>query len=306
MVAVQTETAKVVLRRSHPLRTRQWLETESAVLQYLATKGFPAARQLQTRTLDPFVEHEGRFWAVFDYIEGRQVAAPTESELVAIARTQAQLHNALAAFPDAARYATFAESVRPRKNWAYIVPLADTLKFLNRMQAQGDLANLPDSPVMETVREYLQICRQRLIRIAQGLPQLPGILTHYDYGQYNILLGQDGRPTVIDFDLLIWESPAANLARAINVVARPRWMGPFEPEKMAAYVDAYQTQRRLSDDERRALPGLLRLYMLQYVIFQAILCTQEPDLASQISDEQAMWAYLLGDEALADMTGSEL
>ena len=63
VAVVDTDAGRLVVRRSHATRTRQWLELEAAVLSHLAETGFPAVRQRRSLEDEPFIEHEGRFWA---------------------------------------------------------------------------------------------------------------------------------------------------------------------------------------------------------------------------------------------------
>ena len=57
-----------------------------------------------------------------------------------------------------------------------------------------------------------------------------------------------------------------------------RLLGPSPTailHRAALYLAAYESARPLSDPERSALPSLLRLFVLQYVIFHALLCIEE-------------------------------
>jgi Ser/Thr protein kinase RdoA (MazF antagonist) len=295
--AVSTTTGTVVVRQSHPSRTRQWLELEAAVLQYLACVNFPAVRQRVTLAGQPFIEREGTFWAAFEHVDADLAVPPNDAQLATLARLQAGLHEELVCFPAAELWASWTRQPRPRKTWACIVPLADTLAFLNQLNLERRLSESLPGPFAGAAIAPIHQGRLRLEGIVRQLPDLPGMLTHYDYGQYNVLFAADGPATVIDFDLLCWESPAANLARALSVVARRQWMGPFEPSLAAAYLAAYESERSLTDSERTALPGLLRLFVLQYVIFHALLCIEEFKAAA-LPDER--WVQAMRDDLQRD------
>jgi Ser/Thr protein kinase RdoA (MazF antagonist) len=300
---VSTPTGKVVLRQSHPSRTRQWLELEAAVLEHLARTNFPAVRQRPTLTGQPFVDHEGTFWAAFEYIDASLAAEPDDAQLATIARLQARLHSALSTFPAADRWASWTRLPRPRKSWAYIVPLADTLALLDQLALEQRVAEALPNPLADDILLPIRQCRLRLERITRLLPDLPGMLTHNDYSQYNVLFAADAAATVIDFDLLCWESPAANLARALSVIARRQWMSPFEPDRAAAYLAAYEAEHTLDHRERAALPGLLRLFVLQYVIFHALLCIEESKTAPAEGWVRAMRDDLQRDDELEAIGG---
>ncbi len=211
---------------------------------------------------------------------------------------QARLHAALADLPGAERWAWWARQPRQRKTWAWIVPLAETLGFLDRIGIEQRVGEALPPSSAEATLHLVRGGRLRVEQVSRQLSDLPGMLTHNDYGQYNVLFGRDGRVAVIDFDLLCWESPAANLARAISVAARKEWMGPFEPGLAATYLAAYESERPLGDPERQALPALLRLFVLQYVIFHALLCVEECKAGPVEQGVRAMRDDLQRDEEL--------
>ena len=58
--------------------------------------------------------------------------------------------------------------------------------------------------------------------------------------------------------------------------------------------------------ERAALPGLLRLFVLQYVIFHALLCIEESKTVARRRWVQAMHDDLQRDDELAVIEGDWL
>ena len=164
---VQTTTGHIAVRRSHPARTRPWLDLEAAVLDHLAQVRFPAVRQYRTAAGQPFIEHAGRFWSVFKYIEASILTRPDDGQLATLAHLQARLHVVLATFPAADRWMDWAGQWRPRKSWAYIVPLADTLAFLEQVAIEPCRAqNLPSSRC-RAAQPGLCRCHHRLSRSAR-------------------------------------------------------------------------------------------------------------------------------------------
>jgi Ser/Thr protein kinase RdoA (MazF antagonist) len=298
VISVRTPTGRAIVRCSNPTRTRTWLKLEADVLSYLADIEFPSVRQLRTPNDQPFVEHDGYLWSVFDFVDGTMAKQPSNSELVTLAQTQAGLHIALDSMPDCRKWRDYASSFRLRKSWAYIVPLAATRDFVDWVEIHDAVAAAEGRNDLDEVKKHLQECVSRIDDITADLPELPGILTHYDYGQYNVLFNSDGVATVIDFDLLSWESPTANLARGINMAGRAEWMGGFLADRASNYLAAYNERRRLSLEELTALPLLMRLFVLQYPIFHALLYLEAIDDTSRTRWAQAMAHDLVRDAEL--------
>lgn len=299
VAVVDTDAGRLVVRRSHATRTREWLELEAAVLSHLAEMDFPAVRQRRTLEDEPFIEHEGRFWAVFDFVDGRPADPPSDQQVAALGRLHAELHTALTQVPDADRHADYAASFRPRKSWAYLVPLAATGKFIDEIDLTTRLAAAGDRPDMADVLAHLASCRERTEAALADLPELAEQLTHYDFGQCNILFDASGEATVVDFDLLIWDSTAADVARAINAVGRFGSMGPLLPVKAAKYLAAYHAAGPLNAEATAALPALLRLYVLQQPIFHTLMYLEASDPAWQSRWAQAIAKDLSRDEELS-------
>ncbi len=298
VAVVDTDAGRLVVRRSHATRTREWLELEAAAIAHLAETEFPAVRQRRTLEGEPFIEHEGRFWAAFDFVDGRPADPPSDRQVAALGRLHGELHTALARVPAADQHADYAASFRPRKSWAYLVPLAATGRFIDEIDLTARLAAAGDRPELAAVLEHMASCRERTEAALADLPELAEQLTHYDFGQCNVLFGASGEATVIDFDLLIWDSPAADVARAINAVGRFGSMGPLLPVKAAKYLAAYHATRPLDAESIAALPALLRLYVLQQPIFHTLMYLEADDPAWQSRWAQAIAKDLSRDEEL--------
>ena len=98
--AVSTTAGKVVLRQSHPSRTRQWLELEAAVLEHLARVDFPAVRQRPTLGR-PTLHRPPRDASGPPSSTSTQasLSQPDDAQLATLARLQARLHGVLARLP---------------------------------------------------------------------------------------------------------------------------------------------------------------------------------------------------------------
>jgi Ser/Thr protein kinase RdoA (MazF antagonist) len=292
---VTTDGGKVLVRRSHQTRTRPWLAMEAEVLAHLQRAGFPAVRQRRTGGGEAFIEWAERFWAVFDRPAGRRVDPANDGQLAELARLQGRLHAVLAKMPRADRHAAFAAEPRARKSWSHLVPLAATGQFLEQLDLPARLAAAGEGRDSAAVRKHVADCRKRIEAASDGLPPLEGQLTLCDYGQHAVVFGADGAATVADFDLLIWDAPAAGVARAMNVAARFGAFGPLLPVKAAAYLKAYHAALPLGAAELAALPALLRLSVLQQPIFHAMRHLETADPAWQ-----ARWAEVVGKDLARD------
>jgi len=108
-------------------------------------------------------------------------------------------------------------------------------------------------------KELYQIKRAQLKKVWNSLPSGP---VQGDLCPYNLLFQQDKISTVFDYNIA---GDEVLLNECIGVAVFLAWHYDFEgketpEERYEAYIDAYETERPLSDREREMIPHLFRAF----------------------------------------------
>jgi homoserine kinase type II len=229
---VDTDGGRYVLRAYRPLR-RERIRREHALIAYVAGHGLPAPGPLPSRDGETLLERDGRFYALFPYVEGRRVPRPvlTGKEAAATGRFLARLHDVLAGY--AGPCPTERELSSPPDRARTVAEIEDLLRLVP-----------PDDAVargrLESRRAWL------LERPAPGHPDLCGIpfqVLHGDYQETNLFFDDAGVCGVIDWD------QAYRGPRGWEVVRALDFMLGFDPLLCAAFLRAYRARLALSDED---------------------------------------------------------
>lgn len=103
---------------------------------------------------------------------------------------------------------------------------------------------------------------RRLVADADPDP-LPTQLVHGDYRSANILVAGPGIAAVIDFEEARFDHRIDELARsAVMLGTRFRDWGPVSPEVRTAFLDGYQSERRMTAVEATWWDALVLWYSL--------------------------------------------
>lgn len=113
-----------------------------------------------------------------------------------------------------------------------------------------------------TVPAAAQDALRRLVADADPDP-LPTQLVHGDYRSANILVAGPGIAAVIDFEEARFDHRIDELARsAVMLGTRFRDWGPVSPEVRTAFLDGYQSERRMTAVEATWWDALVLWYSL--------------------------------------------
>lgn len=216
--------------------------TEAAALPFclgltdhLAARGYPAARPERDRTGGWIGRLNDRPAAVVQWVEGAWLRQPRRADHAAGGRALAELHGLAADF-DRRR----ANPVGPQA-WEALWERCDEA---TSGRADAD----PERAMVLSLRARMD----RLPSIEDGLPGGP---IHADYFPDNVLFQDGAISGVIDFYFACDGAWAYDLAIALNA-----WAFDAEGRRDAlafdAFLDGYESVRRLTPDERAALPGL--------------------------------------------------
>jgi homoserine kinase type II len=210
-----------------------------ALLETLAEAGFPSARPRRTAEGGLIARVRGKPCAIVAFLPGTSPRRPSPPQCRAIGSALARLHEGLAGFAatrtNALGVAAWGAMLRPR------MEAIDALFPGLAEEVAADLAAVE----------------------AAWPATLPRGIIHADLFPDNALFLGDAVSGVIDFYFACEDALAYDLAVCLNA-----WC--FEPDrsfnltKGMALVAGYQAVRRLSDEERAALPILARGAALRF------------------------------------------
>jgi len=189
---IHTETAKYVLKsRWGILGTKEKLNIEIELMQFLKNCGFPVPLIFNNQSNSPFTSYDNKHWILFEHIDGN-LFSRNRDELFNAAHCHARLSTLL--------NNQFSQeySVYPDENRNF---LADTKKIFDKKSSHLDkdmeakeLYFCYKSFLEDTVRELMDqkdnICKRTLV-------------LHADYHPLNILFSDNRVRAVLDFEDVI-------------------------------------------------------------------------------------------------------
>ena len=201
------------------------------VMGHLADHGYPSARPMADRQGRVLQRLRGKPAAIVEFLTGLSVRRPTAAHCKEAGRGLAQLHLA------GADFGQVRENDLGQAGWgplfARLHADAEGLKPGLAAVIQGDLD-----------------------RLASAWPtSLPGGLIHADYFPDNVFFRDGAFAAAIDYYFACTDAYAYDVAVALNA-----WCfepdGSFNVTSAHAFVAGYEQARRLSAQERAALPVL--------------------------------------------------
>lgn len=207
---------------------------------WLGQTGLPVSAPVATLDGRLQVEADGVSLGLQRQIDGSLLDITDPAQVRMAGTVLAQVHDALAVYPEADR----APGLDPPSN-----PLAEKIN--------GWLDSCPDH-----VPAAAQDALRRLVADADPDP-LPTQLVHGDYRSANILVAGPGIAAVIDFEEARFDHRIDELARsAVMLGTRFRDWGPVSPEVRTAFLDGYQSERRMTAAEATWWDPLVLWYSL--------------------------------------------
>jgi homoserine kinase type II len=236
---LETEAGRFILTIFEKRTKRADLPFFMDVMETLAAKSVPASRPMRTRDGGLLGEVHGKACAIITFLTGVSPKRPTPALCRAVGVKLAEMHLALEDFPGARANALSVEAwgplIRPRR------ALADQLRPGLADAVEADLA-----------------------AVEKAWPRdLPQGVIHADLFPDNTLFLGDEAKGLIDFYFACTDALAYDLAVCLNAWCfEPR--GAFNLTKGQALIGGYDTVRKLSAEEREALPLLARGAALRF------------------------------------------
>jgi homoserine kinase type II len=232
--------SKLLLRRyDTPGITADEIGLQHEVMLHLGRRSSIVAPPLQDTGGATFGNDDGRFWAVFPFIEGTAGATGRVAALqtaVALAR----LHQLLSPF----------QPSLPRRKADLLSTLATCRDVAEEMSADRT-----DGPI--DWRQFSEICASAERLLANLHDVLPRRIVHGDVHPFNVIWQGAGGVGIIDFDCVHEAERMWDVAAIVDNYARPEPSAPIDPSSAAAILRAYDETEKLSSAERRSLGAFL-------------------------------------------------
>ena len=236
---LETEAGRFILTIFEKRTKRADLPFFMDVMERLAAKGVPAPRPMRTREGGLLSDVHGKACAIITFLTGVSPKRPNAAQCRAIGVKLAEMHVALQGFPGARANALSVDAwgplIRPRHALAYAL--------------RPGLADAVEADLTAVEKAW-----------PRDLPQ--GVI-HADLFPDNPLFLGDEVNGLIDFYFAGADALAYDLAVCLNAWCfEPR--GAFNLTRGQALIGGYDSVRKLSAEERDALPVLARGAALRF------------------------------------------
>jgi homoserine kinase type II len=241
---VVTDRGAAIFLRINENKAEDEVVYEARVVAHLASRGVATPAPLNATSGQPFARLQNKPITLFPWVAGRHLGARevARRHVEKVGAQLARLHLCGADFPErrpgiytlehiGQRFRTFARSGDPKLS--QVVPLI-----------REELERLP----------------------VERTPDLPEGLIHQDLFRDNVLWGDDGDAiaALIDFEQAAWGRWAYDLA--VTILAWCFHDDAFDAPLVAEMLRGYESVRRLTDNERVALPMEARVAAVRFTV----------------------------------------
>ncbi len=305
-VVVHTSIGKKVLKLHRARHQPPAIIYGHSILTRLAQLDFPAPRLTATPDGETFINHAGRIYALFDFVEGINYSLnfllrTHRLKLMAMAgQTLACLHRQLNGFmPEGQHHLGFTSYTGPwRRGLTWFIDKVDELKEKSR-----NLSNSEDKTHADWLIQNSNYVLDELAPLNDTLCQapLPRLVIHGDYGLHNLIFQKDGTATPMDFESsrLEWR-----LSDLVSCLSRLRYgKRAYDFESIRCFMTAYQAEYPIGADEWRFLPQVWRFHKLRaaLIYWNSYFETGGPGsklISARDAVSQAEWALNYPDKLL--------
>ena len=214
------------------------------LMKHLAARNIPCPLPLITRSGLDHTYIQGKAVAIVTFLNGASTEAPTLSKLYDLGVKTAMLHEATADF------SMHRVNDLSLKGWRTLI---------NKIQGETSALHPDLGQIMEDEWRYLD---------AHWPDALPSGVIHADLFQDNVFFIDETLSGFIDFYFACNDMYAYELAIIINAWCFDE-QKKYNPAKVRALLQGYQSVRMLSKDEHASLPILLRGSALRFLLTRA-------------------------------------
>jgi Ser/Thr protein kinase RdoA (MazF antagonist) len=266
---VSTQDGKKFLKCYKKTVDREAIQNEHSILTYLAQASYPAPRLSHTPAGDTFVEESGKFYALFDYLEGYFQfhhyifpAGQTGRFVAACGQTLGELHHILKDFAPAGCNPNGFQS-RQGPRWRELPWYLDQLQ---EVRLAGGRLNPADGHSHRDNIGQAGWLEDRLQALDETLraADLPRLIIHGDYGPYNVFFKPGAPVLILDFELARLDWRLTDLANALYFFAIGR--SGFRFNSLAQFLGGYFRGYPVDRGEMQFLPDVWQFLLLRRVI----------------------------------------
>lgn len=251
---IETARGKYFLRRRNPTFTRESIDFELGLIEYLVSVGFPTARLIRTKDGCLSVRVEKSYWELYEYLPGERFSVANRDQICSAAGLLASFHQA------AARYCA--------------KPIPDRMLDLNKIEGfidifEEELKTRTKSLGIVLAPSLAGFFRSQANQVMKSMEPLldePLVLIHGDFQPSNLLFQANDATALLDYGDAGFSYRAYDVAKAIlrfaTLRADYKSQCDIDPqldlERVKAFIGAYQAKLPLSKTEVSVIPDLLR------------------------------------------------
>ena len=228
---LETAVGPVFLKFHRANRPLERLEREQHAIAWVASRGIPVVAPLAASDGSTLVEHGGRFWSAYRWVEGQTYPRGdiSVSQAASLGAVQGMLHRVLAEYP--------AGQLGPNSELSW-----DTAASLRNLE---QVAPSVERDGTEQERRWLNRQRDLLESgVARGSDEFEMARqpTHGDFHERNVMFGRPGElVAVVDWERFCVQPPAFEVVRAVS------FMLLLSEPLLSAYFQGYATEVRLEE-----------------------------------------------------------
>jgi homoserine kinase type II len=258
---VEAEIGRTVLRRYRLSRSERSIAFEHELLRHVLGKGWPVAPPLQADDGGTVVRAGGSLWSLFPFLPGEPVPYEALPMKGVKGRLLARLHGDMADFP-----ITTQRSGCGRIWELDVFAQAGGHDSFNQLLRRFE-REYPEMAAVVRREKYRSL--RELSRLGYG--ETPAVIIHRDFHHDNLLFEGGELTGLLDFDLSCWDAAVCDVAASLTLecLAAPDY-DSIDLKMARAFLDGYAEQRRLSVEEARLIPPLVRANYLWMVMFRLL------------------------------------
>lgn len=211
------------------------------LMDHLAAQGFPCPEPVRKKDGQALGRLEGRPAALVSFLQGMEITRPEPADCAEAGKTMARLHRAAEGF---------------------------AIKRTNALNPDGwpPLAKSCLARADEVEVGMADLIANEMSDITANWPNaIPSGVIHADLFKDNVFFLDGTLSGVIDFYFACNDFLAYDLAIGINAWCFNKEL-EFLPDHSAAFIEGYQSERKLTDAENEALPLLCRGAALRFLL----------------------------------------
>ncbi len=244
---VETASGPVMMRAHKDSMPRERIELEHKGMRWAGERGLPTNPPVADGDGETVFEIDGRFWAVFPWIEGhsllRRTVTPDEAEL--LGGWHAQSHTVLREYPVEGLHRNSELSWSTEKSLADLRQIAAAIEAVERpTEAHRQHAGW--------VAAQIEMLETEELRPPEAFAELAVQACHGDFHERNVMVdGSNRLLAVIDWERFCLSVPAVEVVRAVTFALL------WDPPQLERYLRGYGAVAKL---ERRSIRPSVELW----------------------------------------------